>query len=523
MFNPLAGLINDANYMWWAALPVVLGLFIVIMDSSIVNVALPNMMAAYGSNVEEIEWVSTGYMLSSAITMPTTGFLGERFGRKKIYVWSILLFTVTSMMCGAAWDTNSMIFFRVLQGLVGGAIQPIGQAIIFEAFPPEKRGMSMAIVGIGAMFAPTIGPTLGGYLVEFLNWRWIFYVNLIPGIFATFMAATVLRETRMRPVGFDALGFSLMSVFLTTLLLAVSQGNSEGWNSDYIIAMFATAAISGALFLIVELWRAEPVIELALFKYLTYSAGTIVSITVGIGLFGGMFLLPLFLQNLMGYDAIQTGLLMMPQGIAVGVMMPISGALLARIDPRIPMIGGMGLMGYSLWLQAGMTPETSTLELIGWTLIRGVGMGLVFPSMNQTALGAVPIHKIGQASGLFNVTRSVGGSFGIAILSTLLTQRGIYHATHLGEAAAHTGQAAGFIAHVKQLAITHGASASWAQMQASAIWGQVAGREAQILSFQDAFLFTAVLMVVGAVPALLMRKKPQAAHGEAGHAMMAME
>ncbi|HEY9855570.1 MAG TPA: DHA2 family efflux MFS transporter permease subunit [Stenomitos sp.] len=521
--NPFRDLITDDNYMWWAAIPVILGMFIAIIDSSIVNVALPHMMSAFGSNVEEIEWVSTGYMLSAAIMMPTTGFLGDRFGRKKLYALAIFLFTLTSMLCGAAWDVGSLVLFRVLQGIVGGAIQPVSQAIIFEAFPPNKRGMSMAIVGIGAMFAPMIGPTLGGYIVDYINWRWIFYVNLVPGLFATFMAMAALRETKTKPVKFDGWGFALMAIFLSTFLMGFSQGNSKGWGSDYIVGMFVAAALSFAGFLVVELWRREPVVDLTLFKNVTYTSGTIASVIMGIGLFGGIFLLPVFLQNLMGYDAVQTGLLMMPSGLVVGLMMPISGALLSRTDPRVPMVAGLSIMALSLFLQAGMSPDTSLWTLVGWTILRGVGMGLAFPAMNQTSLGAVPIQKIGQASGLFNVTRQVGGTFGIAVLSTLLTQRQVFHTAILGQDAAHNGLAMQAIQGLKAQFMAHGSNVIAAQQQAGAVVGMMAAKQASVAAFQDAFWIAGAVMLAGVVPALLMKRQVQRAPGGGQEAHMILE
>ncbi|MBU6429888.1 MAG: DHA2 family efflux MFS transporter permease subunit, partial [Cyanobacteria bacterium REEB65] len=373
----------DDGYKWRAATVVILGMFIVILDSSIVNVALPHMMAAFGANLEQIEWVSTGYMLSSAVMMPTTGFLGDRFGRKKIYLACIALFTIVSMMCGAAWSTGSLILFRILQGVAGGAIQPIGQAILFEAFPPQERGLSMGLVGIGAMLAPVLGPTLGGYLVDALNWRWIFYVNLPVGIVATFLGMALLRESNMRQVKFDAIGFSLMATFLTTCLLAVSDGNRYGWDSPYILGLFVVAIVTFCLFLVVALWRAEPIVNLRLYKYSVYTAGTITGIVLGVGLFGGVFLLPVFLQNLMGFDAIQTGLIMAPAGLVAGVVMPISGALITRISPRIQLTIGMVLMAASMFLQAQMTPATGVFDIIWWSALRSVGMGMAFPAMNQ--------------------------------------------------------------------------------------------------------------------------------------------
>jgi len=415
--------VTDRNYMWWAALPVLLGMFIVIMDNSVVNVALPRIMGAFGSDVKEIEWVSTGYMLAAAVMMPTTGFLGDRFGRRRLYAGAIALFTLVSLLCGLAWDTASLVAFRILQGAVGGAIPPIGQAILFEAFPPHRRGLSMALVGVGVMLAPTIGPTLGGYLVDFLDWRWIFFVNLPVGMAAATLAWWIVRDNPARRVGFDAVGFAFMAIFLTTLLLAFSHGTGQGWASANIRGLFLAAAISFVAFLAVSLRRTDAIVDLRLYAIPTYTAGTLASVVVGIGLFGSLFLLPLFLQNLMGRDALHTGLLLLPQGLTMALTMPLSGLLLGRLDPRLLLGCGLGAVSLSLFLQAGMTVETPDGEIVAWTVLRSVGFALAFPAMNQTSLGAVPIERIGHASGLYNVTRQIGGTFGIALLATILAHQ----------------------------------------------------------------------------------------------------
>ncbi len=465
--------VTDQNYMWWAALPVLLGMFIVIMDNSIVNVALPKIMSAFGTHIEVVEWVSTGYMLSAAVMMPTTGFLGDRFGRRRIYAIALLLFTVVSVMCGFAWDASSLIALRVLQGVVGGAIQPVGQAILFEAFPPHRRGLSMALVGVGVMLAPTLGPTLGGYLVDYFSWRWIFFVNLPVGLAATALALWVLRESRTRQVSFDSVGFGFMAIFLTTLLLAVSQGNTRGWGSTYILGLLAAAALGFGAFLARVLRRRDPIVDLRLYAIGTYTAGTLASIIVGVGLFGSLFLLPLFLQNLMGFDAVHTGLLLLPQGLTMAVVMPLSGFLISRLDPRILLTTGLGIVSVSLFLQAGMSLESTSGQIVFWTVLRSVGLALAFPAMNQTSLGAVPIEKIGQASGLFNVTRQVGGTFGIALLATVLTQRSGFH---------------------------------------EALW---IPQQAMVLGFQDAFRFAGWIAMVGIVPALFMAPRARL-HGASG-------
>lgn len=509
--NPFAGFITDENYRWWAAFPVILGMFIAIMDSSIVNVSMPHVMAAFGANVEEIEWVSTGYMLAAALMMSLTGFLGDRFGRKKLYTIALFLFTMMSVLCGASWSVGSLVFFRILQGMTGGMLQPVGQAILFEAFPPEKRGVSMALVGLGAMVAPLLGPTVGGYIIDNLSWRWIYYVNLPFGILAAFVAFSVLRPSRVKSVKFDAWGFSAMALFLPTLLLAISQGNSKGWNSVYIISLFAFAALAFCIFLVIVFWRRQPIVDLRLFAYSTYTAGTITSIVMGVGMFGVMFLMPMFLQNMMGYTAVQTGLLMMPQGIITAIAMPIAGALINVIDPRLQVVAGLGLMGTGMFLQSHITPDTSTMTLIYWSLLRGAGMGLMFPAMNQVTLGAVPIKKIGQASGLFSVTRQVGSSFGIALFANLLTQRIVFHSAILGQDMARGGTAGRFIASVAAPLVNHGSSLTVAKQQAGAIFAQIAMRNVMVSAYQDVFWFSGCFLFIGMIPALFMVHKKHSA------------
>ncbi|MBM3275334.1 MAG: DHA2 family efflux MFS transporter permease subunit, partial [Candidatus Sericytochromatia bacterium] len=394
----LGALVTDRNYMWWAALPVMLGMFIVIMDGSIVNVALPRMIGAFRSDLDTMEWVTTGYMIAAAVMMPTTGFLGDRFGRKRLFAVTLLLFTGVSVLCGFAWDTGSLIVLRVLQGLAGGAIQPVGQAILFEAFPPNRRGLSMALVGVGAMLAPTLGPSVGGLIVEYLDWRWIFFVNLPVGLIAGFFALTVLRESERRAIPFDLAGFGLMTLFLSSLLLAISQGNEKGWESPYIATLFSVAAISFAAFLGTVLRGRDPIVDLRLYQVATYTAGTLAGVAMGIGLFSGVFLMPVYFQTVMRFDPFVTGLLLMPSGLAMGLVMPLSGILVNKLDPRVQISAGFALMALSFFGQTGVTAATSAWIAVAWIVLRSLGMALVFPAMNQASLGAVPIAKIGQAS-----------------------------------------------------------------------------------------------------------------------------
>ena len=355
------------------------------------------------------------------------------------------------------------------------------------------------------MMAPALGPTLGGYLVDHLSWRSIFYINLPVGILASFMSLAILRESPMRKVSFDIWGFLLMATFLPTLLLAISQGNTKGWHSFFILGLFAVSAIAFAAFLIVVFWRQQPIVDLSIFGNVTYAAGTMSGVVLGIGLFGSTFLLPIFLQNIQGLTAFQTGLLMLPQGAVMGLVMPISGALIQRIEARIQLGIGMALLSGSLFLQAHLSVATPPALIILWTIIGGVGRALAFPAMNVTSISAVPIKKIGQATGLYNVTRQLGGAFGVAIVGTVLTQRQIFHQSMLGQAMARTGRVPGFMAHVSQLMLSHGSSAFTAHLQAAAILGAVTAQQATVWAFQDSFRVAGMISLLGVIPAFFMK------------------
>lgn len=516
----MEGVITDANYKHFAAFVVVLGMIMAIVDSSIVNVAIPHMMAAFGTDLQTIEWVSTGYMLSMAVMMPTTGYLGDVFGRKKLYIFCLALFTVASMLCGAAWSTGSLIAFRVLQGIGGGAIQPVGQALLYSIFPREEQGRAMALVGMGAMLGPVVGPTLGGYLVEYVDWRSIFYVNLPVGIIAVIAGLLILRETQKHDSSFDRWGFTFMALFLTTILYAVSQGNSKGWDSPLILGFFLVAFISFCAFIAVELLVEDPVVDLSLFRYSVFSAGNVVSIAIGIGLFGGVFLLPVFVQNLMGLSALQTGILMLPGGLVVGLLMPLGGIAADKLPPWIPIGFGMLMLAISLFLQGTMTVDTGFWTLVWWQVLRGIGMAFAFPAMNRASLAAVPIKKIGRASGIYNLTRQLGGTFGIALLTTLLTSREVFHLDQIGENI-HRALIAGPMQRMYETFLHRGSSAWMAQLQSRAMIGMLAQRQAAVWSFDDAFIAAGALCLLGLLPLWFMRKDIDPDAEAAKHMVMA--
>jgi EmrB/QacA subfamily drug resistance transporter len=341
------------GYKWTVMGIIMLGIMMATLDSSIVNVSIPKIMADFGSNIDDIEWILTGYMLAFATLMPLTGWLRDRIGYKKIYVGALFIFTLGSVLCGMAWNLPTLILARVIQAVGGGAMQPTGMALLTELFPPKERGRAMGMMGIGIILGPAIGPTLGGYLTDYFGWRSIFMINLPIGIIATFAAMELMMNDephRMVKKPFDFWGFGFLGVFLVGALLGMSQGNKEGWTSIYILTCFTSAVLGFIGFMLVELHVDNPIIDLSLFKIPTFAAASAITVARSIGLFGSLFLIPVFVQQQMGMTSLQSGLLMLPSSIFMAFLFPVVGGLADKVGPRTPSIIGCIIVAYSLYL-----------------------------------------------------------------------------------------------------------------------------------------------------------------------------
>lgn len=330
-----------SNYHWWVTASVMIGAFIVIVDGMIVNIALPKIMSSFGVDVLKIRWVATSYMLASAVMMPATGWLGQYFGNKNLYLLCLGLFIITSGLCGAAWSIDALIVFRVFQGMAGGVLMPLSMAIMFQVFPEDKRALGISLWGVGASLGPAIGPTLGGYLTEYLSWRFIFYVNLPVGTLGLLCTWLILRASRREARSpFDPLGFVTMATFLVALLLALSDGQREGWQSSYILTLFAVFAIGLSMFIVVELWQQHPLVDLRLFANSTFTMGIVLGLGLGVTAYGSTFLIPLFTENILDYSVLRSGVAMLPGALVVLFCMPLIGWLADRIDARYLIIAG---------------------------------------------------------------------------------------------------------------------------------------------------------------------------------------
>jgi DHA2 family multidrug resistance protein len=409
---------------WMITLTIMLGTLVAALDTSIVNVALPNMRGSLGASVSEITWVSTAYMLSNVVIMPTIGFLSNLFGKVRFFTFSVVIFGIGSFLCGLAWNMDSMIFFRVIQGIGGGALIPMSQAILRETFPPEEQGKAMGIFGMGVVLGPGIGPTLGGYITDNYSWNWIFYINMPFIILNLIMISLFLKESpnRERHTGkIDYIGLMLMTVGLSTLQIMLEKGQENSWfESDFIVKLAIVSAISLISFVIWELKTDQPVVELRVLKDISFSSATALGGIFGMGLFGSLFLLPMLFESVLGYSVMESGLALMPRSLAMAFAMPLAGRIYNFIGPKKMIFIATVLAAISFYPLTTMNLNTNAWDILIPQVIQGVAFAFIFVSLSTAALMTVEKRFMFGASGLFNLVRTVCGSIGIAVFATML-------------------------------------------------------------------------------------------------------
>jgi DHA2 family multidrug resistance protein len=433
-FLPRAN-IKGRFYIWLVLINVMVGTFMAILDSTIVNVGLTNIMNTFGTSVDKVEWIMTGYMLVMAVMLPASGWIADHFGYKRSYFAALFLFTLGSLLCGFAWNETVLIACRVIQGLGAGLIMPIGMAITTRTFPPERRGLALGFWGVAAAASVSFGPVIGGYLIDNFSWHAIFLVNVPFGIIGLLATVIIQKEYKTEKArSFDFGGAISMAVFLTSLLLALACGNSswntDGWHSNFIITCFFLATISFAVFLYIDLRIEHPLIDLRLLKDFNFSMANIVFFIFGFGMFGSTFLLPLYLQNSLGYTAFQAGMVFLPIGMIQAILSPISGIMSDRFNPKIPALLGITLLGIGLYLQNFLSLDSSNSQIMMPLIVRGFGMGMIIAPLGSLAMSRMPPQKLAQASGLFNVIRQIGGSFGVAVMGTILSKQVVVHSAN---------------------------------------------------------------------------------------------
>lgn len=483
---------------------VMLGLIMAIVDSSIVNVALDTMAGNLGASIDEISWVATAYILANVVIMPLNGWLTAFFGRQRFYATCIVLFTVASFLCGSATSVWQLVIYRIIQGIGGGALQPTAQAILFETYPQEKRGSAMAVFGLGAMVGPALGPVLGGYLVDNASWPLIFYINLPIGVIAFFMTLAFIRDPsyiRKPERGIDWVGLSMMTAGIASLQYVLERGQHDDWFDSPAIVILTVVAILGIFgFIARELIDRKPFVDLAVFKIRSFTAGNIVGIVAGFGLFGLNLILPLYFQEILGFDATQAGLTLLPGAIATALSMPVAGRLNNRVDPRIMIASGLFIFGISAWWMGDLNQQAGYWDVFWPRAMQGFSMGLLFVPLSTATLAGIERGQLANATGLYTLVRQLGGSLGIAILTTLLQRHGAAVGEGLaGEVTLNNPAVRAFLADPA----TH-------QAHLAQLYGMVQ-QNANAITYDYLFRLSGLLFLA-AIPSVLLlgRKRPHA-------------
>ncbi|HEX5940338.1 MAG TPA: DHA2 family efflux MFS transporter permease subunit [Dehalococcoidia bacterium] len=411
-------------YKYIVAITFVVGIFINLLDTTIVNVALPTLQEEFDATTTEIQWVVTGYLVALGVFIPVSGWAGDRLGTKKVYILSLGLFTCASLLCGLAWSIESLILFRVLQGAAGGMITPVGQAMLFRAFPPAERAAAAAILTIPIVVAPASGPIIGGYLVEYQDWPWIFFINVPIGLFGMAIAIFGLREERQAAAGrLDVPGFLLSSVGLGTLLYGLAEAGSRGFDDPRVIVFLLTGVILLASFCIVELRVSQPMVDIRLFGNRLFSAANVVQFLSMGGLQGALFLLPLLLQTTMGLSPLEAGLTTFPQAIGVALMSQPAGRIYPLLGPRRMMMAGMLVITLTTLAFLLVDLETGRGWIMLIQFLRGCGFALTLIPLQAATFATISPEDTGRATAIFNTGRQVAASFGVALLATILAGR----------------------------------------------------------------------------------------------------
>ena len=503
---------HDALYKWMALLVCVIGTFMSILDSSIVNIAVPKLMAVFGVSLDDVKWILTAYTLALGAIIPLTGYLGDILGTKKVFIFSLIMFTLGSFFCGFAWSNSSMIVFRVIQALGGGMIMPVAMSIIYQIIPPEERGMALGFWGIAAMAAPAIGPTLGGYIIEKLDWRLIFYVNVPIGVICVALAAILLKPSVVKPVkGFDVIGFASSTIGLVSILYVLGEGSNIDWSKIENPLLLTLGGFCLLLFVVNELTHPDPLLDLRVFKIFDFSISQIISCVTTFALMGATYILPVFLQNMRGYTAMETGLIMLPSAVATGIMMPISGFAFDKIGAKPVVIPGLFLLAWASYHLSFINLNTSK-ELISLLLvIRGIGLGLAMMPVNTSGMNAVPQKLVGRASALSNTIRQVMSSLSITIMTMTLNARVDTNYARLAEQVSpFNWQAGNIFGQLQGLFTANQLPASQAQGAATSVVYGLVYRQAYVDAMDYTIAITVVAVVIALIMVFFMRGKQKA-------------
>jgi DHA2 family multidrug resistance protein len=523
---------RPATNKWLVTVSVTFGTLMGAIDASIVNVALPEIRGAVGATVQEITWITTGFVIATVIVMPLTAFLGRLFGQKRVYMASLLLFLVGSALCGIATSLEELVIFRALQGLGAGALQPTEQAILRQTFPPKEQGMAMALFAMAVMVGPAIGPTLGGYIVDNFHWSWIFFINLPVGALGLFMVWRFVHEpddiraanaaaAAAQRRNMDWLGIALLAVGLAALQFFLEEGQQKDWfQSNLIVACAAVAVVGLALFVWRELVAPVPAVNLRLFRDTVFTSGTLIGAVMFAILLASMFLLPLFMQELLGFTAMQSGLALMPRVLVMMAITPLVGRIYGKVSPRLLVAIGVLCVALGAWNVSHVTLASSQRDIVLAILVQGVGFSFLFVPLTTVALSNVPRAKLADATGLNSLLRQVGASVGLAVFATLLSRYGVHaHAALASHVAIDRPEVQQRLAALAAGFAQRGFDPVSAREAALRALDGTVMRQAMVLAFEKVLALTGLLFL-GVLPLIVFLKDKHRGPHQPPHAEM---
>jgi MFS transporter, DHA2 family, multidrug resistance protein len=498
---------------WLIATSVMFATFMEVLDTTVVNVSLPHIAGSLSATIDEATWALTSYLVANAIILPMTGWLATRFGRKRLLMLSVVGFTAASFLCGLAPTLGSLILFRILQGATGGALQPLSQAVLLEAFPPHDRGKAMAFWALGIVVAPILGPVLGGWLTDNYSWRWVFYINIPVGIASLVMTRMFIFDPaylRQEARRVDYWGIGMLAVGIGALQIVLDKGQEEDWFSSNVITILAVLSAVTLVALVIHEWTTDdPVVDLRVFKERSYAVGVFLMTMVGFVLYGSMVMLPIMLQTVFGYPPLQAGIAMAPRGIGSFFMMPIVGVMTGRFDARKLLTAGLCVGGVTLLWLSRLNLQAGYWDIFWPQLLQGAGMALLFVPLTTVAMDAIPRERIGNATSLFNLMRNIGGSIGIAMTGTMLVRNQQVTTSTLGtHVSAYDPTTQAMFARIRDGFMASGSDVTTATRRAyAALFGMVQ-RQAAMVSFIEIFQLLGILFLV-LTPLVLLMKRPK--------------
>jgi len=498
------------RYRWYATATVMLGTISAMLTTTTVNVAIPDIMGAFGIGQDRAQWLSTGALAAMTVGMLLNAWLISRHGQRRTFMWALCIFVVALVTAGAAPNDSVLIACRVVQGAVAGVLQPLSMYTLFRVFPPHQRGTAMGFFGMSVILGPALGPTLGGVMIEHFNWRYIFYVAVPVAALAVLLGSIFMpeREEGAR-TRFDWTGFVLMAGALACLLTGLSNGQREGWHSDYIVSLLAIAVVGAAAFLIWELYTPQPLVNVRVLWNGQFASAAVVAWMFGVGLFGSTYLVPLFVQTVQGYTPYISGLLLMPGGLILGVFMPLAGFLSDRMPARGLVISGLVCFILSSYWLAKVDVNSGFWMVAGCVVLSRIGLGLIKPSLNVTALRALRPELLGQGAGMINFARQLGGAFGVNLLSVTLDRRTFFHSDVFTSMQTAANSATAELVRTMQLIFAQaGLPPDIQTAGAMHFLGRVVHAQAYTMGFRDSFLVVAIIFTVGLIPAWVMGRRP---------------